>query len=83
LKLPRYLPLRKMAVIGWASVKFKIMSKRKYTKWGEEPVRYECTKRKCKWQGKDEEKARKPKDEYMTEHVCPKCGNNEFYGLLS
>ena len=38
--------------------------------------------RKCKWQGKDEEKAKKRIDEYMTEDICPKCGKNEFYGLL-
>lgn len=58
------------------------MKKRKYTRWGEEPKRYECSKKKCQWQGLDEEKARKRIDNYLTEHVCPRCGNNEFYGLL-
>jgi len=49
---------------------------------GEKSERNECTNKKCKWQGKDEEKAKKRIDEYMTEDICPKCGNNEFYGLL-
>lgn len=49
---------------------------------GEKAVAYECTKQKCKWQGTDEEKGRKRINEYQTEHVCPKCGNAEFYGLL-
>ncbi len=56
--------------------------KRKYTKFGEKPVRYECTKRKCKWQGTIEEKKDFKRDSIVTELVCPKCGNNEFYGLL-
>jgi predicted RNA-binding Zn-ribbon protein involved in translation (DUF1610 family) len=57
-------------------------NKRKYARMGEKYDGYECTNRKCKWQGKDDEKARKPIDEYITEHVCPKCGNYEFYTLL-
>lgn len=57
--------------------------KRKYARWGEPSEKYECTKRKCKWQGKDEEKLRKKIDDYLTEHVCHKCGNNEFYRLLT
>jgi len=58
--------------------------KRKYTNFREEPVRFECTKRKCKWQGLDSEKEQKSTDpEYkIYESVCPNCGNNEFYGLL-
>lgn len=57
-------------------------AKRKYARMGEKSERNECTNKKCKWQGKDEEKAKKRIDEYMTEDICPKCGNNEFYGLL-
>lgn len=52
----------------------------KYVKVGEDPVAYECTKRKCKWQGTDAQKGRKSVGSW-TEHVCPECGNNEFYGL--
>ena len=50
---------------------------------GEKIVRYECTKQKCKWQGTDKEKVtlRNQKSGW-NEHCCPKCGNNEFYGLL-
>lgn len=59
------------------------MAKRKYTKFGEIAVRYECTKRKCKWQGNSDEKSRKQLNHYQKELTCPKCGNNEFYGLLS
>jgi len=57
--------------------------KPKYTKFGEEPKRYECTKRKCKWQGLDSEREQKRTDPkyLMYESVCPNCGNNEFYGL--
>jgi hypothetical protein len=57
-------------------------NKRKYTRIGEEPVRNECTNKKCKWQGTNKEKSVKRIDESMTEDVCPKCGNNVFYGLL-
>ena len=42
----------------------------------------ECCKTKCKWQGTDEMKTKKEKDFSHSELVCPKCGNNEFYGLL-
>lgn len=58
-------------------------TKRKYTRSGEAATEYECTKRKCKWQGSDEDKEQKRTGpEYMIfELVCPKCGNNEFYGL--
>ena len=58
------------------------MAKRKYTVFGEKPVRYECTKQKCKWQGFDKEKGLKKINDYQTAHVCPKCGNDEFYGLI-
>ena len=60
----------------------KMAAKRKYARMGEKSVKNQCTNKKCKWQGKDEEKSTKRIDEYMTELVCPKCGNNEFYGLL-
>lgn len=57
------------------------MAKRKFTKNGEKPSKYRCTK--CKWEGKRDEKfiaEIEGKDFY--ELICPKCGNNEFYGLL-
>tara|TARA_R100000306_G_C4377773_1_gene142759 strand:+ start:633 stop:821 length:189 start_codon:yes stop_codon:yes gene_type:complete len=57
------------------------MTKRKYVRSGEEPVAFECTKQKCKWQGKEEQKGKK-KDGDWTVFVCPKCGNPDFYGLL-
>ncbi|KOY84266.1 hypothetical protein AD998_21930 [bacterium 336/3] len=57
-------------------------AKRKYTKIGETPLRYQCSNKKCKWQGKMEEKSEKRIDDFTTEYFCPKCGNNEFYGLL-
>jgi len=56
--------------------------RRKYTIAGENPTKYECIKRKCKWQGTDEDKYQKKLDDGYFEHVCPNCGNNEFYGLL-
>ncbi|ELY1992907.1 hypothetical protein SL054_002268 [Flavobacterium psychrophilum] len=56
--------------------------KRKYAKMRDEVKGYECCKKKCKWQGTDEQKGRKQISSYETEMVCPKCGNNEFYGLL-
>ncbi|WP_396153682.1 hypothetical protein [Flavobacterium sp.] len=59
------------------------MAKRKYARMGEKENGYECTKRSCKWQGLDSEKALKKRNENQTDHVCPKCGNNEFYGLLN
>ena len=53
----------------------------KYTTNGETPKKYECTKRKCKWQGTDEEKGSQYLDNGFTELICPKCCSNEFYGL--
>lgn len=58
------------------------MAKRKYTRMGEKPKAYECINKKCKWIGLDIEKLLKPINEYQKEHVCPKCGNANFYGLL-
>lgn len=56
--------------------------KRKYTKHGEKPISYECTKKKCRWQGTDKEKDTIKNSDGWSELVCPNCGNNEFYGLL-
>lgn len=60
------------------------MPKRKYTRMGETPVAYQCTNKKCKWEGLDSEKVlSKPIDDYgMRIHLCPECDNDEFYGLL-
>jgi len=58
------------------------MAKRKYTSHGEAAKRYECTNKKCKWQGKQEEWAERLIEPGHSENVCPKCSNNEFYGLL-
>ena len=49
---------------------------------GENPVKNECTNKKCKWVGKDSELVTKKINDCISENVCPKCGNNEFYGLL-
>lgn len=57
--------------------------KRKYTRSGEEPKAFECTNRKCKWQGTDADKAlTKRSGEVGTVLTCPDCHNDEFYGLL-
>ncbi|PIE50740.1 MAG: hypothetical protein CSA38_01880 [Flavobacteriales bacterium] len=58
------------------------MAKRKYARMSDKEVAYECTR--CKWQGLEEEKNSKNIDPEieMYEHICPNCGNNEFYGLL-
>jgi len=63
------------------------MAKKKYKTFSdpmpENPV-YECSKRKCRWQGKDNEKSEIPNPKYSgaTTSACPKCNNNEFYILL-
>ena len=59
------------------------MTKRKYARMKDECKGHECSKRNCKWQGQDEDKDKKEISYYESELVCPKCGNNEFYGLLS
>ena len=56
--------------------------KRKYARFGEKAVRYECTKQKCKWQGTDKEKDTIPVSSIESYLGCPKCGNEVFYGLL-
>jgi hypothetical protein len=53
----------------------------KYTSIEEKPTKYECTKRECKWQGTDEQKGTNHLSNGSKELVCPKCCNNEFYGL--
>ncbi len=60
------------------------MSKRKYSKMSDkvEITHYECTNRKCKWQGTNKQKGTQYLDNGFTELICPKCCNNEFYGLL-
>lgn len=61
------------------------MPKRKYTIHGETPAAYECTNKKCKWQGLDSEKVKKPIKGWgagATQNVCPNCLKPEFYGLL-
>lgn len=60
------------------------MAAKKYTKIGETPKAFECANKKCKWKGDDEDKAKKPNpDGWGDTLVCPKCSNEEFYGLLS
>lgn len=56
--------------------------KKKYSKIGDVSLGYKCTKRKCGWEGLDEDRIEKPTDNIWTELCCPKCGNNEFYGLI-
>lgn len=56
------------------------MTKRKYTRGNEEVKGYECCNKKCKWQGTEDQKAKR-KDEDWTTDVCPNCGKDEFYGL--
>jgi len=58
------------------------MAKRKFTRIGETPNSYRCTNRKCKWEGKDEEKSRKREGNGYLVHICPNCLKDEFYGLL-
>lgn len=55
---------------------------RKYARMGEEVKGYECCKKNCKWQGTADQKVNKKIDSYSHTLVCPKCGNDEFYGLL-
>jgi hypothetical protein len=60
------------------------MSKRKLCRMGEKATRYRCTKQKCKWEGtlEEQKKVTRKDDNSITDYVCPKCNNNEFYGLL-
>ena len=59
------------------------MAQRKYARMGEKSDSYECTNRKCKWQGKDEQKVWKRLTKHEGELTCPKCGNSTFYCLLT
>lgn len=43
--------------------------------------RQECVKKACKWTGTINECSKKEIDSWSSEHVCPKCGGNEFYIL--
>jgi hypothetical protein len=57
--------------------------KRKYTRSGDVAQGYECTKIKCKWQGTEDDKASRMKSgTSWIEHICPNCGNEDFYGLV-
>jgi hypothetical protein len=60
------------------------MSKRKYSKMSDKIkiTHYECTNKKCKWQGTDHQKINDYLGYGRTELICPKCRKNEFYGLL-
>jgi hypothetical protein len=58
------------------------MAKRKYARTSDTNITsYECLKKKCKWQGTDEEKAEK-KIDFGFEMICPNCGNPDFFGLI-
>ena len=60
------------------------MAKRKYSRMSDKVniTHYECTNKKCKWQGTDEQKASQKDSEGWTNLVCPSCFNVEFFGLL-
>lgn len=58
------------------------MPKRKYTRRGDVAVAHECCNRKCKWQGFDKQKSLRKEPNGFSTHICPECGNDEFYGLL-
>ena len=54
----------------------------RYVKFGERPDKYQCIKRKCKWEGTmSEKKIIKKTDSCFSLYTCPDCGNDEFYGL--
>ncbi|AXG70452.1 hypothetical protein KORDIASMS9_02692 [Kordia sp. SMS9] len=59
------------------------MPTRKYRRTSDkgQPTHFECAKQKCKWMGTYDQKAYKPRGNGFTDHVCPECGNLEFYGL--
>ena len=60
------------------------MANRKYARTSDTNItRYECSKKKCKWQGTlDEQSKVRNKDGWGEDYVCPKCGNPEFLGLI-
>ena len=53
----------------------------KYTTFNETPIKFQCTKQKCKWEGIYQEKQDRKIDSVSWVKVCPNCGNDEFYGL--
>jgi len=53
----------------------------KYTAFKETPLKFQCTKQKCKWEGTYEEKRDLRLDSSSWKKICPNCGNDEFYGL--
>lgn len=48
---------------------------------GETPSKFQCTNKKCKWEGTEDDKAKKQHDGWLVS-VCPECKNEEFYGLI-
>lgn len=60
------------------------MAKRKFTKKGETPTKYQCCNRKCKWEGtlEEQKQVKSEDDDSYSNYVCPNCGKDEFYGLL-
>ena len=57
--------------------------KRKYARMSDvRSKNYECTKRKCKWQGTIEQQSIVEVEPGHSKYVCPKCGNSEFYNLI-
>lgn len=59
------------------------MSNRKYVKTFEQPQAYECSNENCSWQGVDQQKHKRYEKDGWATHVCPNCGNDEFYRLSS
>lgn len=57
--------------------------KKRLAKFGENPSEFKCAKQRCKWTGTLSEQYDKKIDDGYFEKVCPKCGNNEFYGIIS
>jgi NAD-dependent SIR2 family protein deacetylase len=57
------------------------MAKRKFTRIGETPTKFQCTNKKCKWEGTEDDKAKKKDDGWLVS-VCPDCKNEEFYGIV-
>jgi len=60
------------------------MPKRKFCKSGEKPSKYRCSKQKCKWEGtlEEQKQVKRKDDNSITDYICPKCGNDDFYGLI-
>lgn len=47
-------------------------------------IYWECSKKKCKWVGTESEKSERANKDHpglVTDHVCPRCGNESFYEL--